>query len=365
MLVSASVAVRMGLQFLAAEAFGTRSLRVALAEVVICLMAELALGALAVLLTAAVLHSSSVYLLLCFWLLIVFGLLTRSIGMSRQALGRRINELITLNLVGEALTATTSLEGLCEAIDQQVNRLLAPPSFYIALVDDQGNLTFPLVYHAGARFDWETRPPLNDPTEYILQHGCSLLTHGEFGALLRDLGLQAAPINQPCRAFLGVPIHSGEGVLGALVVQHPARVRAFTLTDQHLLEVIAVQAAIALRNLRLLANSRRLADGLVAINQVSNVVNASLETPTILRHICDVSLKLSGAAAGAIFLRSREHLRFEPVYTIHLSEGGKAHLEHMMGETYGEARWLGLIASLAPRPCAIWPGMSAPAGCCP
>ena len=160
--------------------------------------------------------------------------------------------------------------------------------------------------------------------------------------------MQAAPINQPCRAFLGVPIHSGEGMLGALVVQHPARARAFTLTDQHLLEVIAAQAAIALRNLRLLADSRRLADGLVAINQVSNVVNASLETPTILRHICDVSLKLSGAAAGAIFLRSREHLRFEPVYTIHLSEGGKAHLEHMMGETYGEARWLGLISQ--PRP---------------
>ncbi len=258
---------------------------------------------------------------LLMWLLILANIMLSMIELSSQSLRRRVDELAILNIVGQTLTATTTVEDLFQAIYQQVNRLLDAPTFYIAIHNPASDsLDFPLVYRDRRPAEWPAQPWGSGPTEHILRTGRALLSEGEFDALLARHNLAAAPINRPCRSFLGVPIRGGGEIYGVLALQHPTHPGAFDATDQALLEIVASQAAIALRNNRLLADSRQLADSLVAVNQTASMVNASLDIQTILRQMCDTSLSLTGARHGVVLLRDQGTPGYTVVYHVGLSQ---------------------------------------------
>jgi signal transduction histidine kinase len=60
------------------------------------------------------------------------------------------------------------------------------------------------------------------------------------------------------RSFLGVPIVSAEGVIGALYLTEKLEAKAFDESDQELIELLAAHAAIAITNARLYEQSREL-----------------------------------------------------------------------------------------------------------
>ncbi len=310
----------------------------------------------AVLLVFAVLLPNTLFVLgrigfgLLIWLLILTSVMLHAIELSRQSLRRRVNELAILNIVGQALTATTTLEDLFQAIYEQVTRLLDAPTFYIALNRPASQtLDFPLVYQDHQPVEWPSQPWRNGPTEHILNSGRPLRSVGEFDALLDQYGLIADTINRPCRSFLGVPLHSGSEVDGVLVIQHPALLDAFSEGDQALLEIVASQAAIALRNNRLLAESRQLADSLVAVNQTASLVNASLDVQTILRQVCDTSLSLTGARHGVAFLRDQSAPGYVVVYQVGLSQAVLDHLSRGAGNGDAPSPWNELLKRSHPQ----------------
>src|SRR5438477_10005448 len=60
------------------------------------------------------------------------------------------------------------------------------------------------------------------------------------------------------RSFLGVPIVSPEGVIGAFYLTEKEPAAAFDQADQELIELLAAHAAIAITNARLYEQSREL-----------------------------------------------------------------------------------------------------------
>jgi signal transduction histidine kinase len=97
-------------------------------------------------------------------------------------------------------------------------------------------------------------------------------THGMLGAMLQTRAPYRAqdihddprfrgwwPRQHPdMRSFLGVPIVSPEGVIGAFYLTEKDDGRAFEESDQQLIELLAAHAAIAITNARLYEQSREL-----------------------------------------------------------------------------------------------------------
>jgi signal transduction histidine kinase len=97
-------------------------------------------------------------------------------------------------------------------------------------------------------------------------------THGMLGAILEeprayrteDIHLDARfrgwwPRRHPdMRSFLGVPIVSPEGVIGAFYLTDKEGAQTFSESDQALIELLASHAAIAITNARLYEQSREL-----------------------------------------------------------------------------------------------------------
>jgi signal transduction histidine kinase len=97
-------------------------------------------------------------------------------------------------------------------------------------------------------------------------------THGVLGAMLerrlayRTEDLHAHPAfrgwwprgHPDMRSFLGVPIVSPEGVIGAFYLTHKEGAASFGEQDQELIELLASHAAIAITNARLYERSREL-----------------------------------------------------------------------------------------------------------
>ena len=97
-------------------------------------------------------------------------------------------------------------------------------------------------------------------------------THGMLGAMLQTRAPYRAqdihndprfrgwwPRRHPdMRSFLGVPIVSPEGVIGAFYLTEKDDGRAFEESDQQLIELLSAHAAIAITNARLYEQSREL-----------------------------------------------------------------------------------------------------------
>src|SRR5258708_28870771 len=63
--------------------------------------------------------------------------------------------------------------------------------------------------------------------------------------------INIARVGTHSKSYLGVPILSGEGAIGAISVQSTQQVNRFTLSDQRLLNTMAANVGIALQNARL------------------------------------------------------------------------------------------------------------------
>ncbi|WP_376792104.1 GAF domain-containing protein [Thermoflexus sp.] len=86
----------------------------------------------------------------------------------------------------------------------------------------------------------------------------------------------------PARAFLGVPLQTGEEFIGTLELI-AYRAGAFTNEHLRLLEAIAAQAAIAIHNVRLYEATHRYAEGLEVLFRIAAMSAVSPSLPDFLR----------------------------------------------------------------------------------
>jgi NtrC-family two-component system sensor histidine kinase KinB len=258
--------------------------------------------------------------MLTVWILIMAAIALRIFGLSRTALRRRIDELVMLNMLSKSIAAAANTSDLYGTIYVQVSRLLDAPLFYIAIADTKRqNLHFPLVVRNGQRLTWPPRPWHRGTPETILEREQPLLSYTGQEAIYHQTGPLTSDRAEPCRSAIGVPLQMPDSGQGVMVVQHPTRTGVYTEADLRLMETLAAQSAIALRNTSLRDQAQQFTEGLVAVNHVSNAINASLDTEVILQQICTVARSLANASSAAIFLKSDETMVFEPVYSINLS----------------------------------------------
>lgn len=75
------------------------------------------------------------------------------------------------------------------------------------------------------------------------------------------------PNHPPMQSFLGVPIRSGEQVLGSLYLTDKQGGEVFTEADEVAVQALSAYAAVAIHNLHMLARQRALVSGLIAAQE--------------------------------------------------------------------------------------------------
>ncbi|HKZ68742.1 MAG TPA: GAF domain-containing protein, partial [Anaerolineales bacterium] len=128
----------------------------------------------------------------------------------------RVNELYTLNQIGQAIAAQTELRALFEVVRQEVMRAIRTKTFYIALYDAATQLVeMPYSFADGEVTSIPSFPLGPGLTSVVIKNRQPLLIRTAeeataFGAFVSG---------DPSRSYLGVPILQRDEVMGVLAVQ--------------------------------------------------------------------------------------------------------------------------------------------------
>lgn len=159
---------------------------------------------------------------------------------------RRAAEMSTVNTVSQALTSNLDLDELFQVIGDKLQELFNADIVYIAMLDQITNIiNFP--YNYG-----EELTPMNygeGLTSQIISGQKSQLINKDVEGKHQELGIER--IGVAATSYLGVPIFSGNEVIGVLSVQSTQETDRFTESDMHLLETIASNVGIAIHNAQL------------------------------------------------------------------------------------------------------------------
>ncbi len=173
------------------------------------------------------------------------------------------------------------------------------------------------------------------------------------------------PLLPHTRAEMAVPLRIGQQVIGALDVQS-TQPNAFSPEDVAVLQTLADQIAIAIRNAQLYQRERRRRKALEALRQAGLRLTASLDLQHVTETILEQAMALSQAWDVHLFLYDGQDLRFagarwrEPEHNPPFLQPRREGATYTVARTgqpliipdmqrhplYAETEWHGAIASL-------------------
>ncbi|MEH6492601.1 sensor domain-containing protein [Halopseudomonas sp.] len=173
------------------------------------------------------------------------------VGVARDITARKRAEAMqaAVYAISETAHAAGDLQALYLRVHELIGQLLPADNFFVALYDaatDQ--LSFP--YHV------DQREPVPAPTRLATCARLSrVIRNGEALLLMQDLAEHslaqtATASGQPALDWLGVPLTTEHGTLGALVLQSYSGTARYTQQDQELLQFVAGQLAAAVERRR-------------------------------------------------------------------------------------------------------------------
>lgn len=151
--------------------------------------------------------------------------------------------------ISEAAHTAQNLDELYRSIHLYISELMPARNFYLALYDARADLvTFPYFVDEAD----PAAPPQalrRGLTAHVLRTGAPLLAQRElYKELVRRGSVEV--IGTPAVSWLGVPLTTQSGTIGALVVQSYAEGLRFTPADQDMLLFVSTQVAMAIERKR-------------------------------------------------------------------------------------------------------------------
>jgi len=199
---------------------------------------------------------------------------------------RRAEEAAILHDISIATASTLDLDEALELIYEQVGRAMKISTFFVALYDEQREeLNFALSVNKGELLERFSVPLMKGGlTGWIIRSRQPLLIQN----------LNEEKVNLPAEAmvfgeelsksWLGVPLVVKDYVIGAISVQSH-QPHAFDEGHKRLLAAIASQAALAIENARLHAQTQQRVKELSSLFQAGVATSSSLEVDKVLRNL--------------------------------------------------------------------------------
>ena len=164
---------------------------------------------------------------------------------------QRAAELDTVNTVSQQISGKLDLSALIELVGEQIRTLFKADIAYVALLDRATDMIhFP--YRHGDKI--ESRRRGEGLTSKIIDSGEAQLLNSDMTGRVEALGTRR--LGKQAKSYLGVPIKVDGRAEGVISVQNTKREGAYDAADQRLLETIAANLGVALRNARLFAEAQ-------------------------------------------------------------------------------------------------------------
>jgi len=174
---------------------------------------------------------------------------------SRNLIAQRDRTLETLRDLGSVLSGIVDLGILTERIYEQTIRIIPTRNFYIALHDRENDIVwFPRYVEDGQWMEMTSRTFGNGLTEHVINTRVPLVINRDVRESAIALGIE--PRGRRSQAWMGVPLLSDGEVIGMLGIQDFDKPDCYGHHDIEAMNVIATQAAAAIRNARLIEAER-------------------------------------------------------------------------------------------------------------
>ncbi len=164
---------------------------------------------------------------------------------------QRAAELDTVNTVSRELAGKLDLSALIGLVGEQIRELFKPDIAYVALLDRATDMIHFPYRHGDVSVSRRHGEGL---TSKIIDTGEALLLNSDVGAQTEALG--ARRLGKQALSYLGVPITVDGRAEGVISAQSTEREGVYDADDQRLLETIAANVGVALRNARLFAEAQ-------------------------------------------------------------------------------------------------------------
>jgi len=223
---------------------------------------------------------------------------------------RQAARLQRLQHVGSALARSLDEREIALEVARGVSQLIACDSVVVVQPDLERATVTPLVRLIGGDELASPEAPLGDGViARVARTGQPVLVAEPHPAASALIGADALVVGTgtPVASLLAVPLRVGLRLVAVLAVAS-ARRDAFADDDADLLVTMGAQAASALSNARLYAESQREQRQTEALADVARAVSGSLRTGEVMRLILRHAMALLGAEGACIGLRRDDYL---------------------------------------------------------
>ncbi|WP_353188195.1 diguanylate cyclase [Pseudomonas sp.] len=256
----------------------------------------------------------------------------RDITERKQAESRQA----ALYAISEAAHAAEDLLALFKRVHLLIGEWLPALNFSVALYDENcGQLNFP--YHVD---DHELQPEqpgtvIGRLCAQVIRSGQPMLLTPDSADATPDFAELLAEQNAPC--WLGVPLSSKNGTIGALIVKSLAGGERYTEQDKELLQYVCAQVATAIERQQLHARLKRMAQ----YDQLTQLPNREL-----LRDRLRAALAHARAVHGHMALLYVDLDRFKQVNDTHGHAVGDMLLQTVANRLKGCVRETDTVARI-------------------
>ncbi|MEA2136783.1 MAG: hypothetical protein QOC68_4693, partial [Solirubrobacteraceae bacterium] len=236
---------------------------------------------------------------------------------------QRASELAVINEIGQALASQLDFEAIVHLVGERIRAMFTARTIYVGILDPAtGLLTVPYDLLDGQPVHTEPYVVGSGINSIVLRTGKPLLLSSfeEAHRIERRQWLESVGVvdDPGAESWLGVPILSGERVLGLIAVESPKK-GVYDEGDLRLLSTLATSMGVALENARLFGETKRLlteadqrASELAVINEIGAALAEQLEFATIVELVGERlrSIFISDGLFIALYEPATDTVRF-------------------------------------------------------
>ena len=220
---------------------------------------------------------------------------------------QRAAELAIINEVQRGLAERLDIQAMYDLVGDRINATFEAHAVDIGIVDrDAGLIRFPYTIERGVRFP-DQPIPIGGLRQRVIESGEVLRINRDLLVEAQTHGGSHKTQGETPRSILFAPLLSGAMVVGIVSLQNMDREDAFSDSDVELITTLASSLSVALENVRLFDETKRLlaeADQRAAELSVINEIGAALAKHLDFKAIVD----LVGERVGSIFETRSLHI---------------------------------------------------------